>query len=204
MALELPSLLANTLEGLGFHWTNTDENGLSAMGDTWVDFTGTPRTHASTVNDHIDGALSSNQGEGIDAMNAVWSQKDAAHQNLAIGGSGAARVGAGLQICAIVVLALKANVIVQVANLDGRRGHRASASIRRPSARSAGFSVERARLPATEHAGRPGRRAGEPAGHPLADAPRPDRDRAGRRPGPSGDGQVRHEGSVRARRRLFQ
>jgi hypothetical protein len=117
MGLELPSLLANTLEGLGYHWTNTDENGLSAMGDTWADFTGTPQTHASTVNDHIEGALSSNQGEGIDAMNAVWSEKDAAHQNLSVGGTGAARVGAGLQICAIVVLALKANVIVQVVNL---------------------------------------------------------------------------------------
>jgi dissimilatory sulfite reductase (desulfoviridin) alpha/beta subunit len=116
MGLEIPSLLANTLEGLGFYWTNTDENGLSAMGDTWTNFTGTPQAHASTVNGHIEGALSSNQGEGIDAMHAVWSEKDAAHQNLAIGGTGAARVGAGLQICAIVVLALKANVIVQVVN----------------------------------------------------------------------------------------
>lgn len=117
MALELPSLLANVLEGLGYHWTNTKEDGLSAMGDTWVKFAGKPQTHASTANGHVQNVLSSNQGHGIDAMNAVWSQKDAAHRNLASGGTAAALVGAGLQICAAVVLMFKANVIIQLVDL---------------------------------------------------------------------------------------
>jgi hypothetical protein len=117
MAIELPSMLANVLEGLGYHWTNTDEGRLSAMSDSWANFSGRPQTHAATANAHAQRVFSSNQGEGIDAMGKVWSQNDAPHRNLVSGGSGAALIGAGLLICAGVVVVLKANVIVQLVQL---------------------------------------------------------------------------------------
>jgi hypothetical protein len=117
MALELPSVLADALEGLGFHWTNTDEGGLSAMGDSWVNFSTKPQTHAATADTHAQSVLASNQGKGIDAMQATWTQSDAAHQNLTKGGTAAALVGAGLQICAGIVTVLKVSVIVQLVQL---------------------------------------------------------------------------------------
>jgi hypothetical protein len=117
MALELPSALADVLEGLGYHWTNTDEGGLSAMGEAWTNFSAKPQTHGATANFHAQTVFASNQGQGIDAMNTVWSQDDAAHRNLVSGGSAAALIGAGLQICAGIVVVLKANVIIQLVQL---------------------------------------------------------------------------------------
>jgi hypothetical protein len=117
MALELPGPLANVLEGLGYHWTNTDEGGLSAMGDSWVNFSGKPQTHAATANAHVQNVLSANQGQGIDGIHTTWGQNDAAHRNLTDGGTGAALIGAGLQICAGIVAFLKVSMILQLVQL---------------------------------------------------------------------------------------
>lgn len=115
--IELPGQLANVLEGLGYHWTNTSVPGLSGMSDSWVGFSSKPQTHAATANAHAQSVLSSNQGRGIDAMQATWSQSNAPHRNLTDGGSGAALIGAGLLICAGIVTVLKSSVIAELIQL---------------------------------------------------------------------------------------
>lgn len=117
MALEPSSTLANVLEGLDYHWTNTNEDGLNAMGQSWVSFSGKPQTHVATADSHAQRVFANNSGQGVDAMNAAWSQPDAAHKNFTVGGNGAAPIGGGLSICAAVVLMLKASVIVLLVQL---------------------------------------------------------------------------------------
>lgn len=115
--IALPGALANVLEGLGYHWTNTSVPGLSAMSDSWVGFSSKPQTHAATANAHAQSVISSNQGQGIDALQAKWTQPDAAHHNLTDGGTGAALIGAGLLICAGIVTVMKASVIAELIQL---------------------------------------------------------------------------------------
>lgn len=117
MAIELPGPLADVLEGLGFHWTNTDEGGVSAMGTSWTNFSGKPQTHGVNANTHAQTVFAANQGQAIDAMNTTWSKNDAAHSNLVSGGKAAAMIGAGLGICAAIVVVLKSNVIIQLVQL---------------------------------------------------------------------------------------
>jgi hypothetical protein len=55
-----------------------------------------------------------NQGEGISAFRQEWTDQEAPHNNLSDATTAAQIIGAGLMVCAGIVLALKINVIVQL------------------------------------------------------------------------------------------
>jgi hypothetical protein len=115
MGLQLPGELAHLLNELGYVWPNVDEQKLLELGHTWMRF-------ASTVEDiHADAGAaagrvwSDNTAAAAEAFAQAWGREDAAAVVLDRGHLGAQAIGGALLVCAAAVLALKVNVIAQLA-----------------------------------------------------------------------------------------
>ncbi len=117
MGLMIPGQLATLLNDLGYMWPETDEQGLFEMGTSWASFGGGMRQPVQDAHAHAQQVWAANQGQAIDAFKQAWNHPSAPHSNLLDGATGAMGIGAGLMVCAGIVLALKINVIVQLASL---------------------------------------------------------------------------------------
>ena len=96
-------------------WPNVDEQKLLELGHVWTGF-------ASTVGDiHADAGAaagrvwSDNTAAAVEAFAQAWSREDAGAVVLDRGQLGARAIGGALMVCAAAVLALKVNVIAQLA-----------------------------------------------------------------------------------------
>ncbi|MFE6889765.1 hypothetical protein [Streptomyces sp. NPDC057694] len=125
VSIMLPGELDWVLDLLGFEWPNIDEDKLMDAAQQWRDFGQAVldyQTEGITAANAVKGA---NLGDAADAFVAEWNKF--ADSGLGIGGhgigyldglAGAAQVlGALLEVCAIVVIALKIYVIVQLIDL---------------------------------------------------------------------------------------
>lgn len=117
MGMQLPGELVSILGMLGYDWPASDEEQLFQLGQLWMEFA--PKMEAAGV-EALASASSywqQNQGDAATAFQAWWNGAESPASALAQGVPGASLVGAGLTVCAGVVLALKIQVIVQLAIL---------------------------------------------------------------------------------------
>jgi hypothetical protein len=117
MGLQLPGELVSLLSMLGYTWPQADEEKLFEMGNAWMNFAGSFPESLQDASAQAQRVWSGNQGEGIDAFRQAWSDHDAPVSTLQDAVTAGNIIGAGLMVCAGVVLALKINVIVQLVQL---------------------------------------------------------------------------------------
>jgi len=114
VGLELPGELADLLNELGYTWPESDETRLLELGQSWISFSDTLNQFGQDAEQAARSALSTYHGDAIEAFQAKWSAGRSAASVLHDSVAGAQLLGAGLVVCAGVVLALKINVIVQL------------------------------------------------------------------------------------------
>lgn len=117
MGLQLPGELRSLLSMLGYNWPEADEEKLYQMGNAWLGFAGKVGQPLGDADGHAQRVWSENQGEGIEAFQQAWGDAESPKTNLEDFITAANVIGAGLMVCAGIVLALKINVIVQLVML---------------------------------------------------------------------------------------
>ena len=114
MGLQLPGELISLLSMLGYTWPEADETKLFEMGNAWMGFPDRITAGLKDADISAQQVWTGNQDSAIDAFQTSWQQPDSARTNLENGATAATLIGAGLMVCAGIVLALKINVIVQL------------------------------------------------------------------------------------------
>jgi hypothetical protein len=114
VALQLPGELVTVLAMIGYDWPKADETALFAMGQRWLEFSGTMRTLTGEAREAAAPVGAGNAGTDIEAFQRYWTGQDGPAQVLEDGATGALLAGTGLIMCAAIVLALKIQVIVQL------------------------------------------------------------------------------------------
>jgi hypothetical protein len=114
MGLQLPGELISLLSMLGYNWPQADETKLFEMGNAWMGFPDRITAGLKDADVSAQQVWTGNQDSAIDAFQTSWQQPDSARTNLEDGATAATLIGAGLMVCAGIVLALKINVIVQL------------------------------------------------------------------------------------------
>lgn len=105
------------LNVLGFTWPEADEDKLFELAERWTSTAGELRGHVERADAGAERVWTQNVGETVSAFQTAWGANDGPSNQLTMGATGAEIIGVGLTICAGVVLALKINVIVQLAIL---------------------------------------------------------------------------------------
>jgi hypothetical protein len=114
VGIDLPGGLADLLNELGYIWPKSDETQLFELGGDWLSLASSLSSVAGDAETAARKALGAGKGSALDAFNKGWSAEDSGARALSRGVTGAEVVGAGLMVCAAVVLALKINVIIQL------------------------------------------------------------------------------------------
>jgi hypothetical protein len=114
MGLQPPSEVVTLLGWLGFSWPEGDEEKMYQVGQTWLDLAGQLSGQLATADAAAQQVWSSGQGEAIEAFRTAWTEDRSPKANLHEAAEAATKMGAGMILCAGIVLALKINVIVQV------------------------------------------------------------------------------------------
>jgi hypothetical protein len=114
MGLQLPGELISLLTMLGYTWPQADETKLFEMGNAWMGFPDRLTAGLKDADVSAQKVWTGNQDSAIDAFQGSWQEPDSARTNLENGATAATLIGAGLMVCAGIVLALKINVIVQL------------------------------------------------------------------------------------------
>ena len=113
MGIQLPSEVRQILSIIGFNFPEGDETKLLSLGQNWTSLSGQLSGHVQTANSAATAVWNTNRSEMVDAFQAKWNGDASPVKRLTQGGTGADIVGAGVMVCAGIVLALKVNVIVQ-------------------------------------------------------------------------------------------
>lgn len=114
MGIMLPGELAGLLNELGYTWPKSDETQLFELGQLWLELAGSLQRTAAEGAAAAQRLLDGNSGEAIAAFGKRWAAEGSAISVLHNGATGAQMVAATLFVCALIVLALKINVIVQL------------------------------------------------------------------------------------------
>ncbi|GIF11786.1 hypothetical protein [Actinoplanes teichomyceticus] len=114
MGLQLPGELVSVLGMLGYTWPEADETRLFEMGQAWMAFTEPLRAGVGDAHAAAQAVWVENQGSAVEAFQNSWLGPEAAKVNMENGAVAATMIGAGLMVCAGIVLTLKINVIVQL------------------------------------------------------------------------------------------
>ena len=117
MGLQLPGELVSLLGMLGYTWPEADEQKLFEMGQSWIGFAGRLPAPVGAADAHAQRVFTENSGQGIGAFQSFWTGSESPKSNLEDAETAAYLIGAGLFVCAGIVLALKINVIVQLVML---------------------------------------------------------------------------------------
>jgi hypothetical protein len=114
MGIEIPGELADLLNDLGYMWPKSDETQLFELGQDWIELGGRLGPIAQEARDAVEQMLAGNTSQALTAFQEKWNREQGAVNVLQNGTTGAYVIGAALMICAVAVLALKINVIVQL------------------------------------------------------------------------------------------
>ncbi|MEU1587017.1 hypothetical protein [Micromonospora sp. NPDC005710] len=114
MGLQLPGELATLLNELGYTWPNADESKMFELAQMWIGFAEQIAALPTEARSSGQAVLAQNHGAAVDAFAALWTAGSSAVTALDNAVTGAQVIGAALIVCAIVVLALKISVIVQL------------------------------------------------------------------------------------------
>ncbi|GAA2685294.1 MULTISPECIES: hypothetical protein [Actinosynnema] len=110
----LPPELSGLLNTLGFSWPESDEGKMFDLGGLWSGFADRVGPAATAAEGHAQLVLDTNSGAAVERFKAFWTDGEAPKQNLDDGATASSLVGAGLYVCAGVVVALKIAVVVQL------------------------------------------------------------------------------------------
>ncbi|MEU4334425.1 hypothetical protein AB0F59_07340 [Micromonospora lupini] len=114
MGIMLPGELAGLLNELGYTWPKSDETKMFELGQMWMEMADSLNNAAAEGTAAAQRVLTGNQGDALAAFQERWEADGSAMSVLRDGGTGAQMVAATLFVCALIVLALKINVIVQL------------------------------------------------------------------------------------------
>lgn len=117
MGLQLPGELITALGWIGYTWPEADEEKLFEMGQAWISFAGRIGAAAGEADAAAGQVWAQNTGPAVQAFQKWWTGEQHGPLVLRDGTQAAVILGAGLIICAAIVLALKIAVIVQLAIL---------------------------------------------------------------------------------------
>ncbi|MGN9812318.1 hypothetical protein ACTMSW_23550 [Micromonospora sp. BQ11] len=117
MGLQLPGELVTVLGMIGYDWPRSDETALFEMGQRWLEFSGTMQALTAQAQQVAAQVTAGNAGADIDAFQGYWTEHDGPIPVLEDGALAAVLAGTGLMITGAIVLALKIQVIVQLAIL---------------------------------------------------------------------------------------
>jgi len=115
--MQLPGELISLLADLGYTWPEADEQKLLEMGHAWTAFGAALGDPLSQAHTQAQAVWTRNEGAAMEAFQQAWTRPDSPASNLDDAATAATMVGAGLMVCAGIVLALKVNVIVQLVTL---------------------------------------------------------------------------------------
>ena len=117
MGVMLPGELVWLLDELGYSWPAADEEALFRLGQHWLQLA--PHVDAAVADARaaVTELLGATSGPAVEAFAAAWSADDAPLTSLSDARAGVQAMGPLLMLAAGVVLALKVNVIVQLALL---------------------------------------------------------------------------------------
>ena len=114
MGIMIPNELADLLNQLGYTWPKSDETRMLELGQSWMAMATTLQQAAADSTQAAQRVVSSNTGAAIDAFGERWGADESALAVLGDGATGAMMIGATIFVCAMIVIALKINVIVQL------------------------------------------------------------------------------------------
>ncbi|GAA2273243.1 hypothetical protein GCM10009853_028810 [Glycomyces scopariae] len=117
MGLQLPSELITLLGMLGYEWPESDEESLFNLAGEWTGMADQIGGRVENLQAAARTLLENNTGAHVDAFQAEWEGHESAPSNLADAGDPANMLNIGLTVMAAIVLALKIQVIVQLAIL---------------------------------------------------------------------------------------
>jgi hypothetical protein len=114
VGLTLPGELVSVLGMIGYDWPTSDEEKLFAMGQAWLSFAADVEQASSSVGEGARQVISMSAGPAVEAFQGWWSGEENAPATLSGASTGAVVLGAGLIVCAAIVLMLKIQVIIQL------------------------------------------------------------------------------------------
>ncbi|PRY59040.1 hypothetical protein [Glycomyces artemisiae] len=117
MGMQLPSELISIMGALGYEWPESDEEKIFNTAGEWTGMADRIAGRVESLNNAARTLVENNSGAEIDAFKEEWDDKESAVRNIADAGDPANLINIGLTIAAGIVLALKIQVIVQLAIL---------------------------------------------------------------------------------------
>jgi hypothetical protein len=117
MGMQIPSELASLLSVLGYEWPESDEESIFDLAGEWTGMADQIAGKVDSLNTAAKTLLDNNTSADVDAFNESWSGDEGGVNNIADAADPALFVNIGLTVSAGIVLALKIQVIVQLAIL---------------------------------------------------------------------------------------
>ncbi|WP_211234918.1 WXG100 family type VII secretion target [Glycomyces arizonensis] len=115
--MQIPSELAGLLSVLGYEWPESDEESIFNLAGEWTGMAEQISGKVESLNAAAKTLLDNNVGKDVDAFGESWTEAESAVNNIADAADPSTFVNIGLTISAGIVLALKIQVIVQLAIL---------------------------------------------------------------------------------------
>jgi hypothetical protein len=117
VGMQLPSELIGLLGVLGFEWPESDEESMFTLAGEWTGMADQIAGKVESLQSAAVTLLENNSGAHIDAFQKEWEAAESSPATLANSGDPAYKLNVGLTVMAGIVLALKIQVIVQLAIL---------------------------------------------------------------------------------------
>jgi hypothetical protein len=117
MGMQLPGELISLLGMLGFEWPESDEESMFNLAGEWTGMADQLAGRIEALQSAARTLLENNSGAQIDAFQSEWESGESSPSNLADAADPANQLNIGLTVMAGIVLALKIQVIVQLAIL---------------------------------------------------------------------------------------
>ncbi|MCD0445029.1 hypothetical protein LO763_15540 [Glycomyces sp. A-F 0318] len=117
MGMQLPGELITLLSMLGYEWPESDEESLFNLAGEWTGMADQLAGRIEGLQAAARTLLENNSGGHIDAFQNEWESGESSPSNLADAGDPSNEMSIGLTVMAGIILALKIQVIVQLAIL---------------------------------------------------------------------------------------
>lgn len=117
MGMQLPSELISLLSVLGYEWPESDEEKMFDLSGKWTGMAESVAGPVEELNVAAKSILENHKGKDVDAFGVEWDDEESSGRNIADAQDPLNVIGISLTVGAGLVLALKIQVIVQLAIL---------------------------------------------------------------------------------------
>src|SRR5687767_12200257 len=104
MGMQLPGEVRSFLSVIGFEWPAGDETALLELGQAWTEFSGLIDQQVQQAQQAARLVWDSNASDMVDAFRAKWEGEKGPAGQMANNSTGGDIIGAGLMVCAGIVL----------------------------------------------------------------------------------------------------